>query len=260
MKEANGNPWWANSEPKNLSKDKPQKKPRNSVVIVGFMAIIAAMVGTIAIAPDFSSPKKSEFQSISYPGNTLSTIAKCGATFAFDVPQEFSGAVPKDFFIDKNSGVEVKRNVPVHPMIVPAYGYFYFEENPKPEKTFYSPKEAKKIPESVQTLNYLWNGWTIIWYKQNTEQEALDAVEVFVSENEKVMALPWTGDRSLPMNRNYAFSSWGNTRSCDYWDSSLVADFMEFSQNNSPERAIEKPYLAPINDKGELPRIDISQW
>ncbi len=256
MKEANGNPWWANNEPKSLNKVKT-KKQRNATVIVGFMAIIAAMVGTIIVAPDFSEPRKSAFQSMSYPGSTLSTIAKCGDTFAFDVPKEYSGAVPEDFFKDKKTGVEVKRNVPLNPMIVPAYGYFYFEENPEPKKTFYSVNDIKKLPTVVQNMNLLWNGWTIIWYKQDVSKDALAEVEKFANEHEKVIALPWTEDRNLPMNRNYAFSSWGNSRSCEYWDNSLVTDFIEFSKDHPGERNIGNPYSAQLDEKGELKRIEI---
>lgn len=255
--EDNRIPWWGKQKIENFTASK-KSRTQPFLAVAGFAAIIAAMVGAVAFAPDPAAPRPSSFNAMAYPANVLGTIGQCGDTFNFAVPAEFTGKIPDGFFANPNGPGNIERTVPVHPMIVPAYGYFY-ETRDEPAKTFWNFEDKKILPQSFEYLSYLWNGWTIVWYDDKVEEEAKKSIKQYVSSHEKVMAMPWMnpGERALPLDRSYAFSSWGVTRSCGLWDGRLLDDFIEFSQDVNKDRDISNPYPAKLDDSGELRRIAV---
>lgn len=256
--EENSTPWWAktNSTPANAP-DKKLKKHRPFAAVLTFAAILGGMVGAVALSPDLNAPQKSAFNSMEHPANALATVGQCGGIFDFDVPYQYSGQLPPDFFQNPNGEGTVKRQVPSDPMTVPAFGYFYTMRD-EPVKTFWELDEEKNLPQEFEYLGYMWSGWTVIWYSPDSGPDAIASVKDYVAANDKVMAMPWVdSERTLPMGRSFAFGAWGATRSCGLWDARLADEFIAFATESNKGRDIENPHDAVLDMNGELYRIDI---
>lgn len=255
-------PWWAKPEDEQIAKDAPRTSRYRPFLSIGALVlVVGTMVGAIAASPDPNTPRESEFGAIEYPANALATLGQCGGVFDFEVPERFSGEIPVDFFDNPNGPGGVERTIPIQPMIVPAYGYFY-NQRESPVKEFWEIEDEDELPKSFEYLAYMWHGWSIIWYDDEADSDVVESVRNYVAEHDKVMAMPWMSDngRNLPLGRNIGFSAWGVTRSCGLWDDRLADDFIEFAQNANANRDPSATYPATLDDEGELIRIRIPQW
>lgn len=259
--EKQNTPWWGNIEPTSAPAKTQIKRPY--AVIAGFFVIIFAMIFSILNLPDPNMPKSSSFNSTQYPADSLETIAGCGPTFVFDVPKDKSGKIPENFFDNPYGEGNIKRTVPLNPMLVPAYGYYQTDQT-EPTKTFWehdgSTKKIQELPQSTEYLSYMWDGWTIIWYSTDSEKEVKDALKTYASTKDKVMVMPWVRDdeRNIPLGRNIAMASWGISRSCELWSTEIADRFISSAKNNQESRN-EEPYEAKLDSSGELPLIEIKQ-
>lgn len=266
-------PWWAQqsipTEPKMASSAPSGKSIQRGVisVVASFAAIVTAMVTFLIVGPNPELPRKDMFQSISYPADTESLIAQCGDTFTYSPDAKYYGAVPEDFFKDPAGGPDtINRTIPNHPMRVPAYGYFINDDRIEFKKKFYTEEDVKPIetPQGaiprIQRLEYLktmWDGKKIIWYMPTIDPVTKEAIKKFVTERDDVVAIPWGDEASIPMRRDFAFSAWNVTRSCDLWDSDVATSFIQFANDYNKTRDISKVPNATVDHAGELPLIDV---
>lgn len=255
-------PWWGHENlppPEKITRPKKKSKPFLAVAL--FSAIVVSMVGFVAFTPDPMEPKASEFNSTLHPANALQTIGKCGGIFEFDVPKEYSGEIPEDFFDNPYGGSPIKRTIPKMPTIVPAYGYFLNMSEDKPSKKFWDAEtEVEDLPTRPEYLNYMWHGWTIVWYTPDSDDQVTNSIKSYANAHDQVVAIPWHYDRGLPFERKVALSSWGVTSTCGLWSSDIANEFIKFSQEKNANRDESKPYPAMIQKDGELPTIDIPQF
>lgn len=253
--ENNENLWWEKLPPSTT--ENKTKKSRPYLAIAGFGLVLAGMVGSIAFLPDPNAPKAGEFNSIQTPANAYDTINGCGATFVFEVPKETTGKLPDDFFDNPNGGDKITRNIPLNPMNVQAYGYYY-DSNDDPPKVFYDygKDDVNDIPSTVDYLSYMYKGWTVIWYENSAEEALKEILKEYAESKEKVLILPWIseGDRQIPLKRNFAFASWGISRSCELWDENVADQFIEKAENMYAQRDKEQ-YDAELDQNGELKLI-----
>jgi hypothetical protein len=266
-------PWWAEQtlpvEPKTVSSAPGGKSIQRGVISVvsAFVAIVAAMVSFLVLGPNPELPHKDIFDSTAYPANTESLIAQCGDTYTYTPLPQYYGALPDNFFDDPAGGPDtINRTIPNHPMRVPAYGYFVNNEKINLKQKFYTQDDLKprETPQGtiqgIQRIEYLkamWDGKKIIWYMPTIDQITKDAIATFVDSRDDVIAIPWQDTASIPMRRNFAFSAWNVTRSCDLWDSEVANAFTDFADDYNKSRNIKDVPQATLRDDGELPLIDV---
>lgn len=257
--ENNEKVWWENIQPPK-TESKP-KKNRSYLAIAGFGMVIAGMISAILVLPDPNAPKVSAFNSMERPANAYDTVNGCGGTFIFDVPKETTGKIPDNFFDNPNGGGNIERNIPLNPMNIQAYGYYQGSEEIPPEVFYdYDAKNIDKIPNTIDYLYYMNQGWTVIWYQNDAEPELKEILKEYAESKEKVLVLPWIseGDRQIPLERNFAFASWGISRSCELWDDNTADRFIEEANKLYAERDKEQ-YNAKLDQNGELKLIKPTQ-
>lgn len=253
--ENNDKLWWERIPPSRA--ENKQKKNRSYLTIAGFGLILATMIGAIAVLPDPNAPKAGEFKSIQTPANAYDTTNGCGATFVFDIPEETTGKLPDDFFDNPNGDGTIDRNIPLSPMNIQAYGYYY-DNREEPPAVFYDydKDNLDQIPSTVEYLSYMHKGWTVIWYENESKQDLKDLLKEYAESKEKVLVLPWVseGDRQIPLKRNFAFASWGISRSCELWDDNTADRFIEEANKLYAQQGKEQ-YNAKLDKNGELKLI-----
>lgn len=270
--------WWnqedgndENMPPTDDKKVKVLRPKSNKLPIIGSVALVLALAAGLVTAnftkPNPYEPRNGQFNSVEYPATIPAIINECGAIFNFTPDEKHYGQFPKGFFDGAKPGERKKRQTFLHPMIVPAYGYMSNNliDVPKP---FISP-ETTNIPKLEEVLRLMWDGWTVIWYvppgsaiQDNTSfnnmltLSTLAEVEEYANSHPKTIALPWTGEKPLPAQRNIAFSQWGTTQSCAIWNADIVDAFKEKAKTLDVERTEEPPY-ATLGSDGELNPIVI---
>lgn len=263
-------PWWAASTETTKDTKSSTRFGRKGVfyVVLSFMLIIASMVVFLIVGPDPQAVQDGDFGSRTYPADTESLIAGCGDTFTFSPEQNNYGALPDDFFVDPNGPLPRKRTVPNHPMIVPAYGYFINDPSVKFSKKFYTLKDlpvietpVDRLPglQRVEYLKMMWNGYKIIWYMDEIDQQTKDAIKTYVSERDDVVAMPWTSDVALPMGRSFGFSAWNVTRSCNFWDSDVASKFVSFADDYNAGRNKSDIPAVKLDSDGEAELIRVEK-
>lgn len=230
------------------------------MVAGGFLTIVGVMVGLLAMSPDPTAPYESQFSSMVTPPLALETVGQCGGTFEFDAPEEFSGVIPEGFFDNPNGPGTIRRSVPNDPMIVPAYGYFLKPQS-APTVRFIASKDIDSVPEPMEYLGYMWDGWSIIWYDPDVEENAENAVKRYIDDagDSKVMAMPWNKpqDIPLPLGRHFGFSAWETTMSCELWDARIADKFLSVVEGKQKSRNIDNPHVAKPDHEDELPKIAV---
>lgn len=247
--------WWVSD-----AKHPNRKKHRAPVgVIVAFLLIVGVMVTALVASPDPLAPRSGPYGATIHQAKALETVGQCGGVFEFDVPEQFSGQIPAQFFEDDLKD----KSIPTHPMIVPAYGYFNSMRD-EPIYTFIAPDAVADVPPSYEYMDYLWNGWTIIWYNPTeVDEDALISIQSYVSSNKKVAAYPWDAEyhgNNLPLDRRIGYSSWGATMSCGLWDGEIADNFQSFTAQKNAGRDPKKPHVAPLDANNELYPIAIPAW
>ena len=143
-------------------------------------------------------------------------------------------------------------------MNLPAYGYM----DSKPFDTGQIGVYLKNF-EGFTTpiiLRALWDGIDIIWYNPEITDANYSEMENIVSQRiqrgEQIMLLPFTiEDKQIPLNRNFAMSSWGVTQSCLIFDEGVYDSFVKFNDTVYSERDKINPQVAPLDENGNLREI-----
>lgn len=255
-------PWWGKDTETTTNTDLGKKKFQRGIIGIGaaFLAVASIMVGGLVVGPNPELPKEGQWGSTMYPADVTSLIAECGDTFVFDTDEKYYGAIPEGYFEDPNSGKEIARTVPNHPMRIPVFGYFIDDANLVPEKKFYVDEDAKSFPARHVFLKYMWDGWKIIWYDSDVDDETKQAIQEFVSTRDDTIAVPWVDEASMPMNRDFAFAGWNISRSCNKWDSDVANVFMD-EANELYQGTVggKEPRKIELDPSEDLPLIDIPE-
>lgn len=258
--------WWAKDDDTATPSEEPVKslRPSNGKgMIFGSVALIAALTAGLFTATFFKpnpyAPHVGQFQSMEYPASVEAVITECGAIFNFEPSPRHYGQFPEGFF-DSEAGKNTReRLVPEQPMIIPAYGYM---SNKAPDNfpAFIGTDEEKQ-PSKNQLLRMMWEGTMVIWYLPASgsgenanginDAETLNSIKRFAESHDNVIAVPWSNDRQMPLNRRIAFSMWNTTQSCKLWNSGVAEEFIAAEKNIRKERPVEPPY-APLDEEGEL--------
>lgn len=263
-------PWWAQNEEANDTdqvKVKDVRPSNGKGMILGSIALIsmltAGLVTATFVKPNPYAPHPGQFQSIEYPATVNAVIAECGSIFNFESSPKHYGQFPQGFFDGPDGASTKERLVPEQPMIIPAYGYMS-NKSPVNVPSFIGP-DAKERPSKQQVLRMMWEGKLIIWYMPPTsaggptgsnDKETMEAIQRYAESHENTVALPWEGERGLPLNREVAFGMWNTTQSCELWSSDVVDEFVASETKLRKERPVEPPY-APLQDNGELYPISV---
>ncbi|MBC9705818.1 MAG: DUF3105 domain-containing protein [Enterococcus sp.] len=217
------------------------------------------MVGGLVAGPNPELPQAGQWGSTMYPANVTALIAECGETFVFDPEQKYYGAIPENYFSDPNSGVEIARTVPNHPMRVPVFGYFINDDNLTPDKKFFVESDESSLPGRHIFLKYMWDGWKIIWYAPDVDDETKESIKNFVTSRDDTIAIPWMDDAPLPMNRKFAFAGWNISQSCNKWDPDVASAFMGDAQEVHKTIDGTQPPAINLSEGEDLPRIDMPE-
>lgn len=210
-----------------------------------FTLILAVVIGLTLQLPDNLEPKlDGNFESTEYPADVAQSIRGCGATFQFRINDGWYGTIPKDY----------RGRVPVQPMNIPAYGYMSSIPLDTTDLGYHSVTDTLSLD---QVNRALWEGADIIWYSETagptSVQEISDYIDGLNAQGEKILLLPYAFEgRSIPADREYAFSSWGVTQSCTAFDIVTFSQFMTNSNEFSPERDKENPPAGKLDSVGRL--------
>lgn len=254
-------PWWGAHEADSSNTDQGKKKFRRGIIGIGgaFVAVVGIMVGGLTIGPNPELPQKGQWGSTMYPADVTSLIAECGDTFVFEPEEKHYGAIPDGYFSDPNSGVEIARTVPNHPMRIPAFGYFIDDENLTPEKKFFTEADKESLPPRHIYLKYMWDGWKIVWYAPNIDDDTKQSIKEYVDSRDDTIAIPWLDDVSMPLNRSFSFSGWDISRSCDKWDSDVATAFIDDANEVYQSIDGKEPPRVDLEEGEDLPLIDIPE-
>lgn len=208
------------------------------------LAACGILVSSAITAEPLSAGKPGEMGSITIPVTSNGVLSQCGDIFKFSPKNTDYGIVPDEY--EKNF-------VPVHPMIIPVYGFMDAEE--------FNVEEALALPLSENPYNILqinralWDGVTFIWLHPNTSQETHDYIMSYAENwntinEDKVVPLTWKQDRNIPLSRNIAFSSWGVSQSCITFSDKTFEDFMKTSRDHQTSKQLPEVVL----ENGDLPK------
>lgn len=199
--------------------------------------------------PSANTPYTGANQSTIYPANLRSIATSCGDIFQFAPDEKDYGIIPQSV-LDQETPV-----IPDHPMTIPVYGYMSPDLITRDQVRFYGPGESN-IPTKQQLLRAMYDyGTIVIWYDSlKIPAPTLNEIHDYVGTHFNVVAIPWTG-KILPYGRLLAYSTWGNSQSCNTWAPAVLDEFMEFSATHTLSRPMPAPE-AKLNKSGGLFLID----
>lgn len=266
--------WWGADETEDVPQDVATVRPKNNKLsIIGSLAMIAvltaSLVGATFYKPNPYAAHPGAFGSIEHPATVEGVINECGPIFEYTPRSTHYGEIPVGYTKPANGMV---KQIPVQPMVVPAYGYMANGETKLGDKVdhFFSI-ERKDVPTNEQVLRLMWEGWTVIWYlppiadrthltahdlETTFNPATVEAIKIYAEKHDKVIALPWKESKPLPLNRNMGLSRWASTQSCGVWNSSIVDEFINSDKNLGKKRSIEPP-VAKLDEEGKLFEIDV---
>lgn len=270
--------WWGEVEQGPDAPDASSVRPKNNKAsIIGSLTLVAfltaGLVGATFYKPNPYAERPGIFNSIEHPATVEGVINECGSIYEYDPFARHYGQIPVGYTISPE-GKRIEREIPVHPMIIAAYGYMANDETKLGDKVdpFYST-ERTDVPDREQILRLMWEGWTVIWYLppiidrsnltadeiENTfNPTTVEDIKAYAEKHDKVIAVPWKEAKELPRSRNMGISRWGVTQSCGVWSSSVVDEFINSDKSNSKPRPEEPPF-AQVDEKGNLNEINVSQ-
>lgn len=270
--------WWGEVEQGPDAPDASLVRPKNNKAsIIGSLTLVAVLtaglVGATFYKPNPYAERPGIFNSIEHPATVEGVINECGSIYEYNPPARHYGQIPVGYKLSPQ-GERVERNIPVHPMLIPGYGYMANDETKVGDNVdhFFST-ERTDVPDREQILRLMWDGWTVIWYLppiidrsnltadeiENTfNPTTIEAIKSYAEQHDKVIAVPWKGPKDLPMNRNMGISRWAVTQSCGVWSNSVVDEFINQDKSNPKPRPKEPPF-AQVNEEGNLNEIHVDQ-
>lgn len=213
----------------------------------------AVMMSGIALsASEQRLPQPSVFQSTFHPADSKGILSKCNGVFTFEPKEEWYGVITEDYFNEHN--VDDVITFPVHPMIVPAYGYM------SPESVDLAEVDPEEGLNLLQTNRYLWDGGFIIWLDKTFPEAGKAEVERFADEwnatNERqIVVQEWDKPEPLPAERLIGFSAWNATQACSIFDPLVFEDFAGIA-DQVHSVGMEAPD-ATLTEDGRLHPVDV---
>lgn len=189
------------------------------------------MCGTVILG--MNSPKV-------IPGayNSVETVASlndlangCGNTFSFTPTTDQAVIIPDEYYETLKIA---KTKIPTHEMMIPVYGYMTEKGIPDDQKGYYEVNELKEPLNREQVLNSMYFDDTlVIWYSPDIRPSDIgDMLEAVEGETNIIIA-PWEYEAGvLPAQRKVAFSYWGSSKTCEFFDSSSLRDFIQLHKDN----------------------------
>lgn len=250
------NEWWAKNSTQGTYAKKQIRRYDLSTVLTALSILAIVMGGMIwtVIGADPNRARSGQFESLEHPASIGAVLSQCGDIFTFDPPSHHYGVHDSDEMIEKLGGQVPEQDIPVHPMIVPVYGYM--TEEVHLTETMYNFANA---PTRSEVLRALYDGKIVLWYSPaltDVEKGTLSTYLNTSPHRDRLVAIEWV-DEELPLGRHYAFSTWNVSQSCLRWDSNVLDEFIEFVDEHPEFQPVETdPPNAPLNDEGQLHEID----
>lgn len=214
-------------------------------LMAALFAACSVLVTTAITAEPRSTPKAGEYSSTIIPTNSTGILSQCGDYFTFDGKKEFHGVIPDEY----------DKDIPVHQMIVPVYGYML--QSPFSVDDALKMEQGKN-PYAIEEINRaLWEGHSFIWVGPNVPAETYNFIQSYANEynkthDKKVITLTWNGKKNLPMGRDFAFSSWNISQSCMSFSEDAFEEFLGQAQTHNAGRDINVLPLATLTADGVL--------
>lgn len=214
------------------------------------VASITFLINATLAIPDRNQPKDGPYGSTEYAQSALAASKGCGGIFVFDkLEDKYWGQIPEELKQSHEAD-----NVPLQPVNIPSIGFISPEPIDPAEVGVYDPTFKNYTDPKINRI--LWEGYNIIWYSLKTPKEDVEALRSYVlSLNEAeptTYLLPYNMEgREIPFSRDYAFSTWGASQSCQTFDKRVYQDFLTFAAKTAPNNGGEPP-IAPLDEYGEL--------
>lgn len=250
------NEWWAKDSSYNAYAKKQIRRYDLSTVLTAFSILAIVMGGMVwtVVGADPNRVTTGQFESNEHPTSIGAVLNQCGDIFTFDPPSHHYGVYNSDEVIEQLGEQVPEKELPLHPMIVPVYGYM--TEEARLTETMYSFANA---PDRSEVLRALYDGQIVLWYSPALTDAEKGALSTYLNTSphrDRLVAIEWV-DEALPLGRQYAFSTWNVSQSCLRWDSTVLDDFVDFVDTHPEFRPDEDtPPDALLTDEGQLHEID----
>ena len=212
--------------------------------------ILTGLFTVIIVAPDPSTPTPGQYGLMEHKRNSVSAVASCGGIFLQNPVNPFYYGVIPERYEETNLDI-----IPTTPFQIPTYGFMVKEPTSPDLIRMYDRNEPDAYFSFPVVNRMLWDGYKIIWYApffiSDEELQFLKNYEAEYNKTEKTLAvIPFhMRNRTIPYNKNYAFSSWGATQSCERFNEDTFNQFVKFADENSDIHGGE-PHVAPLSPEG----------
>lgn len=222
------------------------------LAIVG-TAVLAALVMIVVVVFGINpnKPQPGPNNSTQYPANLAALANGCGDIYMFQPAINQYGQIPNSLL---QSGGTIE--VPLPGMVVPVFGYMSAKPLADSQIRFYGKNELQKPIDRTQILRTMYDrGTTVVWYDQTISPGDYTALENYVKTHKNILAVKWEYGTALPVNRTIAFSTWGISQTCQFWNNNTFKDFQKFA-NEHPVNHPATPPTPKLTSQGKLPTID----
>lgn len=252
-------PWWAqDSEKPTYARSKVRRFDFSSLVTFSAIVLLigSGIIWTL-IGYDPSKPREGQFNSIEYPASINGVLAQCGGIFLFDniFPQHY-GVIPEEVRTEVESRPEEEQQYPMHPMIVPVYGFMDEEGVDTKADRFFEAKD-ENYPSRETVMRSMYDGVTVIWFDSTTTEGTRRSINAYTNQTPEVIAVEWTEARALPLGRSIAISTWAASQSCREFYVEVVNEFTDQYPSQAPGFDGQTPPLARVDKQGALHKISL---
>lgn len=212
------------------------------------LAACSGLTSAALTAEPRSTPQPGENNSVVLPTDANGILAQCGDYFTFNPAESAYGVVPQEYNKDF---------IPVPSMIVPVYGYMVDRE--------FNTEEALNLPQgenpytAAEINRAMWDRHTFIWMSPTIEPETFTYIKTYAEKwnsvnEEKIIPLTWKDKKTLPLNREFAFSSWNISQSCQSFSEGVFEDFLKHAKEHNGGKTEGPVPVAVLTETGELPK------
>lgn len=216
------------------------------VFLITAMAFALALLHILVVFVfNPNTPRPAAAGGVETPASLNALVSGCGGYFHWETTASQALVIPAD-------QADTAHIIPETQQIVPVYGYM--AEEGLPHLGFWDAMD-EDLPSREEAMRHLYDGGKVIWYMDTMDPADKQLLKTFVEEREaeRIVALPWESDRLLPSDRQVAFSVWGASQSCTFWDEIAYEEFQEFTT----ELNLARPNLTVVDvpSNGVLPQL-----
>lgn len=219
------------------------------LLLVTVLLFSLTSIGVVSVAQPERGEVEGPYGSTAYSPSLLGIAAGCGDIF-IRTPEKYQyGVVPT---IDGIISVGSITSIPTPPLLVPQVGYMFEEGFPEEAEGRVNSIAGSGTDDALYAtaLGSLYKNKPIIWYDVDTPKETLEEIN-FTIEGTEIIAVPWLFTYNMPYQRNFAFSGWGISQTCDKWDGAVFVEFLKL-RNEKLEPVTQPAPIAPLDKEGEL--------